>query len=173
MTDSRVWRLLNDRDPLTGRKLKEDEVGIDLEKYVGSKWIKGTDIEGKVLDVSIRAVTEELIHDQQSNKEKLVLAIWFNEGKKALIPAKTNLEDIIIPALGTNTDTWVGVKGQLYTERTSFGPGARFRPNEDRRKNAAPAQGKTPPWERERQDDGDLAEFSNESLSESGDDLPF
>lgn len=93
----------------------------DVRKTYSSEWMNAEDLqEGKEYTVTIENVTRETITDSDTNKDKVMVALWFVGAKKAYLPNKT-MRNYLGDQLGLRMNNWVGKKIVLYTEWVQFG----------------------------------------------------
>lgn len=100
---------------------------MNINEMFPSKYLKGTDLVNKHVDVVIEGVSYT---DEFDEGRKYVLQ--FKGAKKLLMLNKTNVGILqwLFPEV-TDTDEWIGKKIQLYAELVSFkgktGPAVRIR----------------------------------------------
>ena len=100
---------------------------MNINEMFPSKYLKGTDLADKIVNVIIEGVT---FTDEFDEGRKYVLS--FQGAKKSLMLNKTNVGILqwLFPDV-TDTVGWVGKEIQLYTELVSFkgqtGPAVRIR----------------------------------------------
>lgn len=100
---------------------------MNINEMFPSKYLKGTDLVNRVVNVTIEGVT---FTDEFDEGRKYVLS--FKGTKKSLMLNKTNVGILqwLFPDI-TDTNGWVGREIQLYTELVTFrgqtGPAVRIR----------------------------------------------
>lgn len=89
---------------------------MDMSQYAGSegRYLKAADIEGKIIKVTIAAVTlVEFKNDGGEQETKPALALVGKEKQVVCNPSSTKA---LIAAYGRDSDRWVGKDIQLSTQ---------------------------------------------------------
>ncbi len=80
-----------------------------------SKYLRGSDIDGRELTVTIGHV---VIEDVGGDDKKPV--VYFKGAEKGVVLNKTNWDRIVHVSGSDDSDEWTGVKVLLYTELVTF-----------------------------------------------------
>ena len=124
---------------------------MDINEAFPSKYIKSAEIGDNRIAVTIRSVTMQDVGDGDTKP-----VIYFNEAEKGLVCNRTNA-NTLADAYGSDTDQWVGKPTELFCIDVDYQgrltKGIRL---------SVPAVLAKP-----------VADFSNEALAPTGDDLPF
>ena len=91
---------------------------MDVSAKISST-LKGSDLIGKTVIVTVHAVTEETFGGKNTDAEQKV-CLGFVGAKKKLPLNKTNL-CMMAALFGTETDKWIGRKVELHTEKVTYG----------------------------------------------------
>lgn len=137
-----------------------------------SKFVSAADLKGRPATVTIERLRLEEIGPQRDTKPVL----YFREAKKGLVANQTNCETIARIAGTDETESWRGVRVELYPAMTEFrgqqvpcirvrAPGGRPAPATPPREPAAPA-----PAALEEDVDGATGPFQPEELADG---VPF
>lgn len=91
---------------------------MDIRQYQGSSnYLKAADLQGRPVNVTIRAAVVEQIGQGRSQQEKVVL--YFNGKEKGLVLNVTN-GNSISKAYGFDTTNWVGCQIEIYPSETDY-----------------------------------------------------
>ena len=88
---------------------------MNIDDYMksDSDWLKKDDVNYKGMNVTISAVTEELVGQEKEKK----LALHFRGDVKAMLLNKVNLR-ILAAMFGTDTKEWMGEAVNVYNDPT-------------------------------------------------------
>jgi len=92
-----------------------------ISKLFPSRFLKGSDIVGKEINVTIREVKNEKVFSQQTKKQEVVLVLYFENKEKGIIMKKTRSNDVVQITGSDDTDGWKGKTICMYTEKKSAG----------------------------------------------------
>lgn len=87
---------------------------MNIEQFYPSKYLKGTDIEGRNVTVTISKVTEETMGFGEN--EETLPVVWFEGKQKGLVLKKTNAMSIA-KLYGKETNEWSGKRITLTTRK--------------------------------------------------------
>ena len=86
---------------------------MNVNEFVQSQYLKGYDLVGKTVTVTIRELTVETVGAPGQQEQKPVL--WFEKADRGLICNKTNLV-AIARQYGPEIDAWPGQRISLHPE---------------------------------------------------------
>ena len=86
---------------------------MNVNEFVQSQYLKGYDLAGKTVPVTIKSLTVETVGKPGQQEEKPVL--WFEGADRGLICNKTNLV-AVARLYGPETDGWAGKRISLRPE---------------------------------------------------------
>ena len=92
---------------------------MNVNEFVQSAYLKGYDLLGKTVNVTIRELTVETVGAPGQQEQKPVL--WFEGKERGLICNKTNLV-AVARLYGPEMDAWAGQRISLHPENVrAFG----------------------------------------------------
>lgn len=89
-------------------------MGFLISKEFPSRFLKGDEVGDKELDLNIREIKREKVYSRQTNKDDLVLVVYFDGKDRGVIIKKERANDIKA-IYGDDTDNWKGKPVRLYT----------------------------------------------------------
>jgi len=90
---------------------------MKISEAFPSRYLKAADLGGQPRNVTIRAVTMEVLGQGQDQQQKPVA--YFESGQKGLVLNKTNA-NVIKAAYGDDTAAWTGRSITLYEKEVEF-----------------------------------------------------
>jgi len=95
---------------------------MNVNEMFPSRYIAGSDLNGKVWTLAIRDVRAEPMFDARAKKRVDKYVIYFERAHKGVILNRTMAEQIAAALGSDEVTTWTGQKISLYTETvTAFG----------------------------------------------------
>ncbi len=89
---------------------------MKLEEMFPSRYVKGQDLQGRDVIVTLASVQPERMRPNSQSPELQKFVLYTVEGKKGVVLSKT-LASQIARALGSDdSDDWTGMKVTLYPE---------------------------------------------------------
>ncbi len=90
---------------------------MDDDQLFPSKYLRGSDLQGRAVTVAIDHVKMEKFFDQELKAEVEKPVIYFVGKQKGLIMGKSLAFQIAEICASKNTDDWKGREIMIYTER--------------------------------------------------------
>lgn len=90
-----------------------------ISKTFPSRFLKGDEVVGHEVNVTISAVKTEKARNQQTQKEEDVLVVYFKDKDRGVILKKQRAMDICGVTGSDDTDKWIGQTVCIYTEKKS------------------------------------------------------
>ena len=93
-----------------------------ISEMFPSKYISGSDLNGKPFVLVIAGVTQEEMFDVQMQKKTRKWVLYFKDAKKGLLLGKTQAKEVADIVQSEDTDGWKGKKVEIYpTQIKAFG----------------------------------------------------
>ncbi len=90
---------------------------MEIDDLFPSKYLRGSDLQGHVVNVKISRAALEKFYDQETRSEVEKLVIYFTDKKKGLILGKGLAYQVAEICGSKNTDAWTGKELVLYSEK--------------------------------------------------------
>ena len=92
----------------------QGEFSVKLDKMFPSRYIKGQDLQGRAMNVTITRIQPEKMRPNPQGPELDKFVLYVEEGKKGIVLSKT-LASQIAQILGSDeSDDWIGKKVTLF-----------------------------------------------------------
>lgn len=91
-------------------------MGISISAQFPSRFLRGSDVAGKKVNLKIKAVKIEKVFKQKVQKEVPTPIIYFEGKEKGVVLGKERAMEVAA-LYGDDTDGWVGKPVTMYTER--------------------------------------------------------
>jgi hypothetical protein len=98
-------------------------MGFSVKNEFPSRFLKGEEITGKEVPVTIREVRRENVFSPQKNKKEAVLVVYFQGKEKGVILKKQRALDLKTLSGSDDTDGWIGQTFRMFTEKKKTGEG--------------------------------------------------
>lgn len=97
-------------------------MGFSILKEFPGRFLKGDEIANSEIPVVIREVKKEKVHSRATNKEEIVLVVYFKNKDRGVVLKKERSLDLVNVTGSDDTDGWIGQTVTLYTEKkNAFG----------------------------------------------------
>ena len=97
-------------------------MGFSINKEYPSRFLRGEEIAGKEIPVTIKSVKKEQYHSRKTNKKEETLVVYFADKERGVALGKERAYDLAQATGSDDTDGWLGQKVILFTEkRNAFG----------------------------------------------------
>ena len=92
-------------------------MGFLISKEFPSRFLKGEEISGKEVPVTIRDIKKELVYSRQTNKKGEVLVMYFQGKDRGVVMKKERSTDMKAITGSDDTDGWIGRKVVMFTQK--------------------------------------------------------
>lgn len=90
-----------------------------ISKTFPSRFLRGDEIVGHEVNVTISAVKLEKARNNQTQKDEEVYVLYFKDKDRGVILKKQRAQDVCMLTGSDDTDKWVGQTVCIYTEKKS------------------------------------------------------
>lgn len=98
-------------------------MGFKVSTLFPSRFLKGSDLAGLEVPVTIHKVLMEKAYNRKTNKEEQVLVVYFAGKQKGVIVKKERCSDIAAITGSDDTDGWIGKKLIMFTQKRKMKDG--------------------------------------------------
>ena len=92
-------------------------------KEFPSRFLKGDEIAGKEVPVTVKDIKKELVHSRQTNKKDEVLVMYFKDKERGVVMKKERSSDMKSITGSDDTDGWIGKTVIMYTQKRKMKDG--------------------------------------------------
>lgn len=90
-------------------------MGFLISKEYPGRFLRGTDIAGHAVNVTIKTIKKEKIYKIKDKKEVPNLIVYFEGKERGVVLGKERASDLVA-LFGDDTDKWIGQTINMYTE---------------------------------------------------------
>lgn len=98
-------------------------MGFKISQEFPSRFLKGEDISGKEVNVTIESIKKENVFSRQKNEKSSVLVVYFKDKTKGVICKKERSTDLKNVLGSDDTDGWIGQTVCMFTEKRKMKDG--------------------------------------------------
>lgn len=92
-------------------------MGFLISKEFPSRFLKGDEITGKEVPVTVKDIKKELVYSRQTNKKDEVLVMYFQGKERGVVMKKERSTDMKAITGSDDTDGWIGKKVIMFTQK--------------------------------------------------------
>lgn len=97
-------------------------MGFLITKEYPSRFLKGTEVGDSRINLVIKDIKKEQVHNVKTNKKEQTLVVYFEGKERGVALGKQRAHDLVAATGSDDTDNWKGKTVTLYTEKkNAFG----------------------------------------------------